>query len=43
MLVSELLVERRLQRTRIMYHSTSSVFLPSIMKHGLIPDPPQKA
>ena len=43
MLVNELLVERRLQRTRIMYHGTSSVFLPSIMKHGLIPDPPQQA
>ena len=43
MLVSELLVERRLQRTRIMYHGTSSVFLPSIMKYGLIPDSPHKS
>ena len=43
MLVSELLVERRLQRTRIMYHGTSSVFLPSIMKHGLIPNAPHKS
>ena len=42
MLVSELLVERRLQRTRIMYHGTSSTFLPSIMKHGLIPNAPHK-
>ena len=43
MLVSELLVERRLQRTRIMYHGTSSVFLPSIMKYGLLPYVPHKS
>lgn len=43
MLGSELLIERRLQRTKIMYHGTSSVFLSSIMKHGLIPNAPHKS
>lgn len=42
MLVSELLLERRLQRTRIMYHGTTSLRLPSIMKHGLIPNAPRQ-
>ena len=43
MLVSELLFERRLQRTRIMYHGTSSSLLPSIMKFGLLPNAPVKS
>lgn len=43
MKINEVLLERRIQRTRIMYHGTSSEFLPSIMKNGLIPNPPKKS
>jgi hypothetical protein len=34
----DLLQERDQRRTRIMYHGTSSAFLSSILKNGLIPD-----
>lgn len=36
------LFERRLQKTSYAFHGTSDVFLDSIMKHGLDPNPPQK-
>jgi len=39
MRILELLQERRIQRTVYMYHGTSSRFLRSILKHGLLPDP----
>lgn len=37
MKVREVLLERRIQKTSIMYHGTSSTFLSNIMKHGLQP------
>lgn len=36
------LVERRQQQTKLMYHGTSDVFLRSIMKQGLMADPPKR-
>ena len=42
MKISELLLERRLQKTRIMYHGTSSINLESIRASGLLPDIKQK-
>lgn len=36
------LMERRMQRTKIMYHGTSDVFLQSILKHGLMANPPKR-
>ncbi len=36
------LFERRLQKTSYAFHGTSDVFLDSIMKHGLDPNPPQR-
>lgn len=41
MRINEILSERRIQDTVIMYHGTSSVFLRSILKHGLLPNPGQ--
>ena len=38
MLISEILLERRIQKTRIMYHGTSSTRLKSILKYGLLPN-----
>jgi len=43
MRILELLQERRIQRTVYMYHGTSSRFLRSILKHGLLPDPGHKS
>lgn len=37
------LFEKRLQPTTLMYHGTSSVFLQSILKNGLDPNPKQKS
>ena len=39
----ETLLERRFQPTTLMYHGTSSVFLRSILKNGLDPNPKQKS
>lgn len=36
------LVERKRQRTEIMYHGTSSNLVPSILKNGLLASPPKK-
>lgn len=41
MKIDDVLVERRLQRTEIMFHGTSSVLAPSILKHGLLANPPK--
>jgi ribosomal protein L13 len=41
MRINEILSERRIQDTAIMYHGTSSVFLRSILKQGLLPNPGQ--
>jgi hypothetical protein len=35
----EILAERRRQRTTTYYHGTIGEFVPSILKHGLIPNP----
>lgn len=40
MKISELLVERRIQRTITMYHGTSTKHVPAILKHGLLANPP---
>ena len=36
------IVERRQQRTQIMYHGTSSKLVPNILKNGLLANPPKK-
>lgn len=36
------ITERRQQRTEIMYHGTSSNLVPSILKNGLLANPPKK-
>lgn len=36
------LIERRQQRTQVMYHGTSSKLVPSILKHGLLARSPRK-
>lgn len=41
MKITDILIERKIQRTALMYHGTSSVFLPNIMKHGLLANPPK--
>ena len=38
----EIILERRQQRTEIMYHGTSSKLVPSILKNGLLARPPKK-
>lgn len=38
MLVNEILIERRIQKTRIMYHGSSTTKLKSILKYGLLPN-----
>ena len=43
MKILEITESLRQRRTRIMYHGTSSVFLKSILKHGLIANPPKRA
>lgn len=44
MRINELLIESRpgRQQVRVMYHGTSSTYLPSIKKYGLLPNPPNK-
>lgn len=42
MQIKEIILERRQQRTEIMYHGTSSNLVPSILKHGLLARPPKK-
>jgi hypothetical protein len=37
------LLEKRFQKTTLMYHGTSSAFLRSILKNGLDPNPKQKS
>jgi hypothetical protein len=41
MKIYDILVERKIQRTQIMYHGTSSALLPNILKHGLLANPPK--
>jgi hypothetical protein len=41
MKITDILFERKIQRTQLMYHGTSSVFLSSIMKYGLLANPPK--
>jgi len=36
------LIERRHQKTNLMYHGTSSIYLKSILKHGLLANPPRR-
>lgn len=36
------LFETRMQRTQLMYHGTSSSLVPSILKFGLVADPPKR-
>ena len=38
----EIILERKQQRTEIMYHGTSSKLVPSILKNGLLARPPRK-
>jgi len=38
----EIILERKQQRTEIMYHGTSSKLVPSILKNGLLARPPKK-
>ena len=38
----KIITERRQQRTGLYYHGTSSVFLRSILKHGLLKNPPKR-
>jgi hypothetical protein len=39
----ELITERRRQKTQVYYHGTSSVFVKSILKHGLVTDPKKRS
>lgn len=41
MQIKDILTERRLQRVQTMYHGTSSTLVPSILKHGLLANPPK--
>jgi hypothetical protein len=42
MKISELLLERRIQRVETLYHGTSTLFLRSILKYGLVMNPPKR-
>lgn len=42
MLIIELIHESKFRPTTLMYHGTSSVFLRSILKHGMQPNPKQR-
>ena len=42
MRIGEILLERKIQRTRIYYHGTCDVFLRSILKNGLMANPSKR-
>jgi RNA:NAD 2'-phosphotransferase (TPT1/KptA family) len=42
MKIQDILMERRQQKTGIYFHGTSSVFLRSILKNGLMKNPPKR-
>lgn len=41
MQIKDILTERKIQRVQTMYHGTSSKLVPSILKHGLLANPPK--
>jgi len=41
MQIKDILSERRIQRVQTMFHGTSSTLVPSILKHGLLANPPK--
>lgn len=41
MQINDILTERKIQRVQTMYHGTSSTLVPSILKHGLLANPPK--